>query len=136
MSFKPFIKRRPDGGVPTDSFSDIAFLLIIFFIVTTSLKNIVGFTTELPSSQEQEKKAETETPTVTLKVNQISFMKSEMSIEDFKAKLASMKLADRKPSEKVILMDAAMETDYQNYYEVMAAISAAGGVVGIMTETK
>jgi biopolymer transport protein ExbD len=47
-----------------------------------------------------------------------------------------MKLADRKPSEKVVLLDAAMETDYQNYYEVMAAISAAGGVVGIMTETK
>ncbi|MEI8353286.1 MAG: biopolymer transporter ExbD [Lentisphaerota bacterium] len=136
MAFKPFIKRRPDGGVPTDSFSDIAFLLIIFFIITTTLKNIVGFTTELPASQEQEKKPDTETPTVTLKVNQLTFMKAEMSIEDFKAKLASMKLADRKPSEKVVLLDATMETDYQNYYEVMAAISTAGGVVGIMTETK
>jgi biopolymer transport protein ExbD len=136
MPFKPFRKKRPDGGVPTDSFSDIAFLLIIFFIVTTSLKRIVGFETELPASQEQEKKPDTETPTVTLKVNQLTFMKAEMSIEDFKAKLASMKLADRKPSEKVVLLDATMETDYQNYYEVMAAISAAGGVVGIMTETK
>jgi biopolymer transport protein ExbD len=136
MSFKPFIKRRPDGGVPTDSFSDIAFLLIIFFIITTSLKNIVGFETELPASKEEEKKTEEKTPTVTLKVNQITFMEAEVSMEAFKAKLAAMKLADRKDEGKVILMDATMETDYQNYYEVMAAISAAGGVVGIMTETK
>ena len=136
MSFKSFRKRRPDGGVPTDSFSDIAFLLIIFFIVTTSLKRIVGFESELPASKEEEKKTDEKTPTVTLKANQITFLEADVSMEAFKTKLADMKLAERKDAAKVILMDATMETDYQNYYEVMAAISEAGGVVGIRTETK
>jgi len=137
MPFKSLRKKKPESGVPTDSFSDIAFLLIIFFILVTSLKRIVGFETELPSSKEEKKKSEDKTPTVTLKEGWLLFCDADVTMEELQEKLANLKLAEKtKGDEKIILLDATLEVDYQSYYEVMSSISAAGGVVGIMTEDK
>ena len=135
MPFKSLRKKKPESGVPTDSFSDIAFLLIIFFILVTSLKRIVGFETELPSSKEEKEKTTEKTPTVVLKEGRILYNEAEVSMEDLQQKLAALKLAEKtKGNEKIVLLEASLEVDYQSYYEVMSSISAAGGVVGIMTE--
>ena len=37
-------KEKRELEIPTDSVSDIAFLLIIFFILTTTLSKLTGFT--------------------------------------------------------------------------------------------
>ncbi|TVR10001.1 MAG: hypothetical protein EA401_12495, partial [Planctomycetota bacterium] len=46
-------QRKAGGGrVSVDSFSDLAFLLIIFFIVATTLMQSEGFEAQLPSATE------------------------------------------------------------------------------------
>ncbi len=53
-------RHRRDHGcddIPVASFSDIAFLLIIFFILATTLAKTRGFITELPSGEKSEKQA-------------------------------------------------------------------------------
>ena len=57
------IKRRKRPAltdIEVGSFSDIAFLLIIFFILTTQIVRLVGKTVEIPSGSEskQEEKKE------------------------------------------------------------------------------
>lgn len=136
MSFKPIRKRSSETVVSTDSLSDIAFLLIIFFILATSIQRISGFKTDLPSGKrnEQTQKSDDKTPTVGLKDGRITLNDTDVSQHELKRKLLAMRLAERSEERRVVLLDAAPDIPYQTYFEVMATITAANGVIGILTE--
>jgi len=122
--------------IPTDSVSDIAFLLIIFFILTTTLNKLSGFTAELPSAaaNQQQAKSDAKTPTVQLANGKLLFDEREVSMAALRERLLDLRLANRQGEERIVMLEAAGQVDYQTYYEVMAAISAAGGVVAIVEE--
>ena len=127
--------RKRDMALPLDSFSDIAFLLIIFFILTTQIKKVTGFSTELPAGEKTEAKQADKTPTVGLHGSTITLNDSSMSLERLAAELKALRLGEKKDDEdRVVLLDSAKDVDYQRYFEVMAVISAAGGVTGILKE--
>ena len=135
----PIARRREkrELEIPTDSVSDIAFLLIIFFILTTTLSKLSGFTAELPSadaSQKQAAKSDAKTPTVQITGGKLLFNEQEVSKESLRDRLLDLNLAAKQGEEKVVLLEAAGKADYQTYYETMAAIAAAGGVVAIVEE--
>ncbi len=48
-------KERPSGEIPTSSMADIAFLLLIFFLVTTVFDEQKGLSIVLPESQQEVK---------------------------------------------------------------------------------
>lgn len=122
--------------IPTDSVSDIAFLLIIFFILTTTLNKLAGFTAELPSAaaNQQQAKSDSKTPTVQLANGKLLFDEREVSMAALRERLLDLRLASRQGEERIVMLEAAGKVDYQTYYEVMAAISSAGGVVAIVEE--
>lgn len=127
--------RNRDMALPLDSFSDIAFLLIIFFILTTQIQKVTGFSTELPAGETTEAKQVDKTPNVGLHGSSITLNDSSMSLEQLGSELKALKLAEKTDdSARVVLLDAAKDVDYQRYFEVMAVISAAGGVIGILKE--
>lgn len=134
----PFVRRKEkrDLEIPTDSVSDIAFLLIIFFILTTTLSKLTGFTAELPSAAaaQQAAKADAKTPTVQLANGKLLFNEQEVSMEVLAERLLDLRLGTKQGEEKVVMLEAAGKVDYQSYYQAMAAISAAGGVVAIVEE--
>ena len=127
-------KAKEEPTVPTDSVSDIAYLMIIFFILTTSIRKLTGFNTDIPSAQQQQQQQAEKTPTLKLHPGGMSFNDQAVDIAAFRKALADMKLDKRPEDKRVIVLDAAKGVDYQAYYEAMAAISGAGGIVGIMTE--
>lgn len=129
-------KEKRELEIPTDSVSDIAFLLIIFFILTTTLSKLTGFTAELPSAaaSQQQTKSESKTPTVQLANGKLLFDEKEVSLATLRDRLLDLRLANRQGEERIVMLEAAGKVDYQTYYEVMAAISAAGGVVAIVEE--
>jgi len=120
--------------LPVASFSDLAFLLIIFFILTTTLVATRGFLTEFPAgerSEKQEKKA----TTVSLRDGRISFNGAEMDLPKLAHELAALKLHDRTGDDKVVVLEASGRVEYQNYFEVMATITQSGGTLCIVRET-
>lgn len=129
-------KEKRELEIPTDSVSDIAFLLIIFFILTTTLNKLTGFTAELPSAaaSQQQSKSESKTPTVQLAGGKLLFDEKEVSLATLRDRLLDLRLANRQGEERIVMLEAAGKVDYQTYYEVMAAISTAGGVVAIVEE--
>ncbi|MBM4142034.1 MAG: biopolymer transporter ExbD [Lentisphaerae bacterium] len=127
-------KRQRESRVPIDSFSDIAFLLIIFFILTTSIRRLTGFNTELPAGDKSATPTTEKTPTVGLQVDRVLFNDSPVSLEELKTQLLARKFASRPPGDRVVLLDAGAEVVYQVYFEVMSIITAADGVVGILSE--
>ena len=135
----PFARRKEikDLEIPTDPVSDIAFLLIIFFILTTTLSKLSGFTAELPStdaSKQEAAKTDAKTPTVQLANGKLLFNEQEVPMTVLKDRLLDLRLGSKQGGEKIVLLEAAGKADYQTYYEAMAAISAAGGVVAIVEE--
>ncbi len=135
----PIVRRKEtkELEIPTDSVSDIAFLLIIFFILTTTLSKLSGFTAELPSadaSQKQAAKTDAKTPSVQLAGGKLLFNEQEVSLQTLQDRLLDLRLGSKDGEEKVVLLEAGGKVEYQTYYAAMAAISTAGGVVAIVEE--
>ena len=120
--------------MPTDSFSDIAFLLIIFFILVTSLSKDQGFITDMPRSEQSDEKPK-KTNTVVIKNEKVYFNDKELTIEGLAKALKKLKLADKAADEdKLVMMEPAGNIKYQLYFEVMSTISTSGGVIALVKE--
>jgi biopolymer transport protein ExbD len=129
-------RRRRDHGcddLPDASFYDNAFLLIIFFILATTLARTRGFITELPSGEKSEKPPE-KTTTVQLNAGTLHLNEDVVSLKQLKAKLLDMKLHARSGDGRVVMFEASGRVDYQEYYEIMAVVARAGGSICIVRE--
>jgi len=127
-------KTRGTPEIEVGTFSDIAFLLIIFFILTTTFEKFVGNTVEIPSAAQGETSEKKQT-TIVLNANKIHLNdKTEsISIEELQDNLNALKLgAAKDPMQKMVLLEAADTVAYDTYFKVINAIAKAGGVLAIM----
>ena len=127
-------KRQRDGEIPTNSFSDIAFLLIIYFLVATTLVKVKTITAEMPTGEKNAESQSDKTPTINLRAGDIHFNDKKIDIEELNIKLAELDLQAKDPSKRVILLESVDGTPYQDYFQALATISAHGGVVAIIEE--
>lgn len=126
--------KKGSDEIPVSSFSDIAFLLIIFFILVTSLTKSMGFTTEMPASKKSEQKQE-KTATVKINNERIYFNDSEVSIENMAKQLLALELPKKKnEDDRIVMLELNGRVGYQKFYAAMSAISHAGGTVAIVRE--
>lgn len=122
-------------AIPTTSLADMMFLLLIFFIMTTTLARVTGFVSDMPAGAPVAQQTQpTKTPTVHLDGERMLFNDKEIDLESLSARLRDMRLPEKTGEDKVIIVAATGKVRYQTYYEVLAQISACGGVVAIMTE--
>jgi biopolymer transport protein ExbD len=128
-------KKRKKGDapeIPVNSFADVAFLLIIFFIIATTLDRMTGTSAELPSGETGEQ--HDKTPTVQLHYDKIMFQDNDVSVAELRKKLTELELHKREGDGKVVAFEATGDVEYQDYYDVMCTISKAGGVIAIVKE--
>jgi len=142
MSHPVKTKERRELQIELSAFADVAFLLIIFFILTTSLIRPKGKEIAIPSTEApQEKKAEEKMPTVALVRDNIQFGDSEENMRDItlpelRVTLYRMELPAKADKDRMIVVTVGVDVPYQRYFEVVTAISTAGGVVALMEETE
>ncbi len=127
-------KRHRVGEIPTGSFSDIAFLLIIYFLVATTLLKVKTITADLPSGEKSTQAQSDKTPIVNLRGTEIYFNDKPLSVAELEASLAELDLANKLPSQRIVMLESARGTPYANYFKALAAISANGGVVALVEE--
>ena len=127
-------KKRRDIEMSISSFSDIAFLLIIFFILATTLVQVSGVINEIPSGEQSQSEQDLESPTVQLENGRVLYNEKQVDMDELRRKLAELKLRERADDDKVVLLEASGNVNYQSYFDVMASISAAGGVTAILQE--
>jgi biopolymer transport protein ExbD len=129
-------KHRRESEIPVGPFSDIAFLLIIFFILATTLVQVSGVLTDIPSGQQAEQKQDDKTPTVKLQGDRVTFNDNQVDVAQLRNLLEKMRLDKKAGDAKVVLLEASGNVKYQTYFDVMASISDAGGVTAILQEEK
>jgi biopolymer transport protein ExbD len=128
-------KRRRAGGYPDlTSFSDIAFLLIIYFILATSFHQQVGLKTDIPAGQ-QAKQAGAEEKSVMLRPDGVFYGERQVTLDELRGELSRLDLPARPAEQRVVQFEAKPGVLWQEYYEVLSAIRGSGGEPGIVMET-
>ena len=131
---QPKKRRRRTGGYPDlTSFSDVAFLLIIYFILATSFNQVAGLKTDIPSGQQAEQASEQD-KTIMLKPGELFYGEKMVTFDELRTELGELKLEKRPADKRVVQFEARPGVTWQEYYEVLAAIRASGGEPGIVME--
>lgn len=126
-------RRRQEPDVPVQSFADIAFLLIIYFILAASLSQDWGFRTDLPAGEKATEA--TSDKSVLLREDALLWGEKTVSIDELRSELTGLGLAQRDAARRVVQFEARGNVPWQDYYAVLAAIEAAGGVPGIVMDS-
>jgi len=132
-SFK--IKRKYEEPViDVGAFSDIAFLLIIFFILTTTFIKPAGNKMEIPAGSTDTSQKTEKQMTVNLHGDQIVWGENqkEMSIDEFREYLLGLNLKAREEKDRIIIVDSAEDVSYELYYQAVMAITYADGVMALI----
>jgi biopolymer transport protein ExbD len=128
--------KKKGGVIPVDSFSDLAFLLNIFFILVTSITQSVGFTTDVPAGEKSQQQQE-QTTVVKLNNEEIRLNDKVVNLPGLEQKLRQLQLAEKKTeTERMVVLEPTGQVRYQRFFEVMATITAVGGVAAIVREDK
>ena len=127
-------KKHREGEIPTGSFSDIAFLLIVYFIIATTLLKVKSITADMPAGEKSAQSQSDKTPIVNLRGAEIFLNDKPVDIVGLNERLAALELFDKEPKDRVIMLESARGTAYGNYFQAMASISANGGVIALVKE--
>lgn len=135
MRHKFHIRQLNQDAVPTTSLADMMFLLLIFFIMTTTLARTTGFVTDIPSGSKGQQDSQEKTPTVALHDDKITVNdKQNVSLDELRQYVTRLHLEKREGDAKVVIVQATGRVSYQTYYETLAMVQNAGGVVAIVSE--
>lgn len=141
MPFKK--KEKPKAEIDVGSMSDISFLLIIFFILTTSLSRPTGREIAIPAAQppEQQKQTQTEDKTPVVNVLPDRLMMGQganseatepVTFPQLRTALEKLNLRNAAEKDRFVVVEVADEVDYDRYYKVVTMIAEAGGIIALV----
>lgn len=130
------ISRRMEGSINAGSMADIAFLLLIFFLVTTTILSDEGLLVKLPPFEEDpitQKLPKRNVFSVKLNANDELLVRSEPASLDFLRKRTKdfvlnplhQKNLAISPTKAVVSIQCDRSTSYEAYLEVYNEIKAA-----------
>ena len=133
-------KKAGDVNLDLTSFADIANLLIIFFILTTSLARPFGRQIDMPSSvKPAEQQDNDRTPTIRVTGDRLIFSigdknEKELSMNELRRELWARKFSEQPNDKRSVVIETSPEVIYDRYYQVATAVAAAGGVIALLDE--
>jgi biopolymer transport protein ExbD len=128
-------KKQREKEIAVGSFSDIAFLLIIYFMVATTLVTVKSVEANMPAGEKSDQQSEQDdTPSVDVVNGVFKFNDKPVKLEQLNARLAALKLAEKKGEKRVVLLQCTDNTPYELYFKALAAITDNGGVVAMVEE--
>lgn len=120
---------------PASATGDIAFNLIIFFLVCASVQPNRGRPQELPRSEEKkDKKQQSENIEVTLTRVTAAINGDVVRPEDFRVRLRQLLKPKTRPEDKVVILKSEPDTPWHRYILITGWIKDEGGVVTLLIE--
>jgi len=125
-------RKRLGPQIPMSAMSDIAMLLLIFFVVTTQFLVQRAIQAELPAVTSEKDEASEDLVTVLLE-SEIVYLDDERISLDELSYYLSLKLADKvEVQERAVILDARDDVSTQRFVDACSAIELAGGIPTIM----
>jgi biopolymer transport protein ExbD len=118
-------REKADPEIPTSSMADIAFLLIVFFLVTTTMNQDKGIGMQLPPAGESKKIQKKNICNIW--INQAGAILINLEEEVPLAQLRGNIEARIAANDKVIIsLKADAETSYESFISVLDKVKLAG----------
>ena len=120
-------RQKSDPEIPTSSMADIAFLLIVFFLVTTTMNQDKGIGMQLPPAGESKKIQKKNICNIWVNESgQILInLEDQVPLTQLRANIEQFKPQQRQVAEFVSLK-ASEETPYEDFINVLDEIKLAG----------
>ncbi|MBL68555.1 MAG: biopolymer transporter ExbD [Verrucomicrobiales bacterium] len=119
---------------PASATSDIAFILIIFFLVCASIQEDDGRPQEIPNS---DKERQSKNPIrVGLERDHIKLNGEVMAMQVFEKKLATLLDQKVNEAEKTVAVRCGPTVPYGRWMEVTALIEDSGGTITLMRKVQ
>jgi biopolymer transport protein ExbD len=113
---------------PAGASSDIAFILIVFFLVCASVQPEQGRPQEIPKSEETtDKKDQSQNPRVELFRTEIKLDEKEISKNELGPNLTNK--LDNVTGHKVVVLNSEKDVSYERWIEITGIIEKVGGIV-------
>ena len=130
-------KQRPLSEINVGAFSDIAFLLIIFFILTSTFLKTSGSKMNIPSGTTEQSEDEQKQLSIDLRVDEIYLGENTtpLTMEALRESLADADLPSKAEEQRMVLLISHKEVPYDRYFKVVTAISQAGGILALLDES-
>ena len=121
--------------VPAVASGDIAFNLIVFFLVCASTQPDTGRPQMLPKSdQTQQQQPQNEHLTVELKRNAILINGDPVKLNEVKARVKAKLVGKSRLEDRVVIVKSADDVPYHAWIEVTTQIEDAGGSITLQLE--
>lgn len=119
---------------PASATGDIAFNLIVFFLVCAAVQPNSGRPQTLPRSEQTDQKNEEKHIEVKLKRTSLLLNGNVIRPEQFVENLAKILASKPRPEDKIVVMQSEKDVEYQRWLEVTTMIEQAGGTLTIQRE--
>jgi biopolymer transport protein ExbD len=120
---------------PSSATGDIAFNLIVFFLVCASVQPDSGRRQTLPRSEkENEKKTQTEQVEVHLKRSTVIVNGDVVSQRKFVPKLKALLAGKVRTEDKVVVVKSDDDVPYHHWIKYTTLIEEAGGIITVLRE--
>ena len=114
---------------------DIAFNLIVFFLVCASTQPDSGRKQVLPRSESQAKQTEqTQNLEVSLDRNSVSVNTEKIPLTDFPSRIKRKLQGKAKPEDRIVVVKSTKDVPYFHWIAITGAIEEAGGIITLQLE--
>jgi biopolymer transport protein ExbD len=114
---------------------DIAFNLIVFFLVCASTQPDSGRKQILPRSESQQKQTEqTQNLEVSLDRNSVSVNTEKIPLTDFASRIKRKLQGKSKPEDRIVVVKSTKDVPYHHWIAITGAIEEGGGIITLQLE--
>lgn len=120
---------------PSVATGDIAFNLIVFFLVCASTQPDSGKRQMLPNSESQQQQTETvQNLEVSLDRNGVSINAEKIPLPDFPSRMRRQLQNKPREEDRIVVVRSAKDTPYFHWITVTSQIEEAGGIITLQVE--
>jgi len=117
--------------------SDIAFTLIIFFLVCAAVQPETGMPQSLPKTEaKSEKREQSQNLEVSITPSSIVLNGSPLQLPEFASRIAAELKQKTKEADRIVVVKSSPDTPYPTWVNVSQAIDQAGGILTLELESE
>ena len=114
--------------------NDIAFILIVFFLVCASVEPEDGRSQIIPSSEKNEDQKNSQTIEVGLTPATVTIDGKPYHLDQFPIRIQQLIEQKKTESERVVVVKSQAEVPYNHWIAMTEIIEKAGGIVTLLLE--
>jgi len=128
--------RRPKYLVetPTSAMNDIAFILIVFFLVCASVEPEDGRSQVIPRSEKNEEQQDSQSTEVGLTPATVTIDGTPYRLNEFQSRIRQILAQKKTEAERVVVVKSQADVPYEHWIAMTGIIERAGGIVTLLLE--